>query len=116
MNATLEVYLQILSRVLAKPTPGPGGPGGPEGQGVMEARPALRKLQEELKRVKRHYYHNNHNNPLQTALDRLHNIKVCLSVRLSVCMSIYLSICLPFSIARSLYLKLSVKGCISNVG
>ncbi|CAL8405528.1 unnamed protein product [Arctogadus glacialis] len=79
MNATLGVYLQILSRVLAEPTPAPEGPGvtgGPEGPRFKEVRPALRKLQAELLRVKRHYYHGNQNNPLQAALDQLHAIKV----------------------------------------
>ncbi|CAL8386617.1 unnamed protein product [Boreogadus saida] len=79
MNATLGVYLQILSRVLAEPTPapeGPGVPGGPEVPRFKEVRPALRKLQAELLRVKRHYYHGNQNNPLQAALDQLHAIKV----------------------------------------
>ncbi|CAL8279403.1 unnamed protein product [Gadus morhua 'NCC'] len=77
MSATLGVYLQILSRVLAEPSPAPEGPGvtgGPEGPLFKEVRPALRKLQAELLRMKERYYHGNQR--VQAALDQLHAIKV----------------------------------------
>ncbi|CAL8324449.1 unnamed protein product [Lota lota] len=69
MNATLGVYLQIMSKVVAKPP-------GLEGLQETEAKETLGKLQKELIRVKKHYYHGNQDNLLQTAIDQLDNIKV----------------------------------------